>query len=101
MSNITDVPAAGCSVNDLLDLVQQQVRAERQAQQDAAGQEESTSLTQQAITATGQPTATKDWLVREPGWGRWSCARAVLLGIAAVLDVGSRGTYRLLDRACS
>ena len=48
------------SLNDLLDLVRQQVRAEMQAQQAEAGQDESTSgsLTQQAATSTGQPTAT-------------------------------------------
>ena len=55
---------ASQSLNGLLDRVRLHLRAERQAQQAVAGQlEESTSFThqatsRQAITATGQPTAT-------------------------------------------
>ena len=48
-----DSPASQ-SLNDLLDLVRQQVRAEMQAQQAEAGRNEAT---QQAATSTGQPTA--------------------------------------------
>ena len=54
---------ASQSLNGLLDRVRLHLRAERQAQQAVAGQEESTSFThqatsRQAIIATGQPTAT-------------------------------------------